>query len=77
MGRRPEVVKDNEDIILALKPGHAFCLVDHLLYNRDGNGRERLVVPRRLIQEVLASAYDDKHHFGRNYMVVALEGIHI
>lgn len=77
VGRKPSVVKDNEDIVSASKPGHAFRLVDHLLYNRDNNGRERLVIPRRLIQEILASAHDDKHHFGRDRMAAALDGVHM
>lgn len=75
-GRKPAVTKDSEDVVTASKAGHPFRLVDRLLYNRDEQGKERLVVPRSLVQEFLHDAHDDKHHFGRDRMMADLDGLH-
>lgn len=65
-----------EDLVTATKTGHPFRLVDDLLYNRDNNGRERLVIPKGLVWEYLQDVHDDKHHFARDRMVADLDGFH-
>jgi hypothetical protein len=67
-GRRPDLgynYSNNEVVINTLKPGHPFRLVDRLLYNRDNNGKERLVIPKTLVKEVLNYYYDEKYYFSR------------
>lgn len=51
--------KHYKDIVLALKPGHPFCLANYLLYNQDNNGKEHLVIPFLLIKKILAKAYNN------------------
>ncbi|KAN0080859.1 retrovirus-related Pol poly protein from transposon gypsy, partial [Elaphomyces granulatus] len=75
-GRKPATTTSNEVVVNASKPGHPFRLADHLLYNRDDNGTERLVIPKSLVQEILQVVHDDKHHFGRDRMMKELEMIH-
>jgi hypothetical protein len=75
-GRKPATTKSNEVVVNASKPGHPFRLADRLLYNRDDNGTERLVIPKSLVQEILQVVHDDKHHFGRDRMMKELEMIH-
>ena len=48
-GRKLNVIKDNKDVVSALKPGYLFRLVNGLLYNRDNDRKERLVIPFLLI----------------------------
>lgn len=71
-----QLVKDNEDVVSASKAGHPFRFVDGLLYNRDNDGIERLVIPSPLVQEFLQDAHDHKHHFGRDRMMADLERVH-
>jgi hypothetical protein len=52
-GRRPNIIKDNEVIINASKPSNLFRLVDGLLYNRDAEGKERLIIHKDLIPNIL------------------------
>jgi hypothetical protein len=52
-GRKPAVTMDNEIVVNASKPGYPFRLVDSLLYNRNSVGRERLVIPKPLVKDVL------------------------
>ncbi|KAL8366740.1 hypothetical protein RB595_010549 [Gaeumannomyces hyphopodioides] len=68
--------KQHEDVLNASKAGHPFRLVDGLLYNRDNDGSERLVVPTAEVLTVLRDAHDDRHHFSRTRMMQSLEGIH-
>ncbi|EJT68147.1 hypothetical protein GGTG_14273 [Gaeumannomyces tritici R3-111a-1] len=42
--------KDNEGVVNASKPGHTFRVANGLLYNRDSEGTERLVVPFGMIK---------------------------
>jgi hypothetical protein len=48
-GRKPIITKSNEVVINASKPGNPFRLVDGLLYNRDNEGKECLIIPKPLI----------------------------
>jgi hypothetical protein len=66
----------NEAVTNASKLGHPFRVADTLLYNRDNSGKERLVVPFSLIQDILRDVHDNKHHFGRERMMHELEGLH-
>jgi hypothetical protein len=75
-GRRPHVTRDNEVVVNASKPGNPFRLVDGLLYNRDAEGKERLVVPKDLIPDILQSTHHDKHQFARQRMWQDLDGVH-
>lgn len=75
-GRKPAVTRKRKEVVSASKPGYAFRLVDGLLYNRDESGTERLVIPYDLVQEFLADAHDQKHHFGRDRMMADLDGVH-
>lgn len=76
-GRRPDVGHGhNEVVVNASKPGHPFRLVDGLLYNGDSNGKERLVIPKPLVKEVLNYHHDEKHHFGRTRMLQDMDGLH-
>lgn len=65
----------NEDVVSASKPGHPFRFVNGLLYNRDSEGNERLVIPFPMIKDILRNAHDDKHHFGRDRMMADLEHV--
>jgi hypothetical protein len=51
--RKPAVTMDNEVVVNVSKPGYPFRLVDGLLYNRDSVGRERLVIPKPLVKDIL------------------------
>jgi hypothetical protein len=75
-GRKPDIKLDNEVVVSASKPGHPFRLVDGLLYNRDNEGIERLVVPKPVVPEMLQYYHDDKHHFGKHRMIQDMDGLH-
>jgi hypothetical protein len=76
-GQKPTILRgDNEVVVNASKAGHPFRLAEGLLYNRDNDGVERLVVPRNLVPEILHHYHDEKHHFGRERMLKDLQGIH-
>jgi hypothetical protein len=64
-GRRPTVTINNEVVINTSKPGYPFRLVEGFLYNRDSNSKERLVVPKPLVKEVLYYFYNEKYYFSR------------
>lgn len=51
--KKPRVDRHDGDIITALKPGHPFRVQNQLLYNRDNNDIERLVIPYKLIPKFL------------------------
>jgi hypothetical protein len=51
--RRPYIIRDNEVIINASKPGNPFRLVNSLLYNYNAKGKERLIIPKDLIPDIL------------------------
>ena len=46
-------VKKNEIVFNASKFGHPFRLIDGLLYSKDNEDKERLVIPHFLIPEFL------------------------
>jgi len=73
-GKRPG--QSNEAIANASIPGNPFRLQDHLLYFRNGDAAERLVVPRALIQLILEDVHNNRHHFSRNRILAQLEGMH-
>ncbi len=75
-GRKPHITRDNEVVVSAQKPGNPFRLDNGLLYNKDNNGKERLVIPAALIQEFLRDVHDDQHHFGKEKMMAKLEDVH-
>ena len=60
--------KKNEIVLDVSKFGYPFRLVDGLLYSKDNEGRERLVILYSLIPEFLQDIYDDKHYFGKERM---------
>lgn len=74
-GRKPRIEMNNEDVVDAFKAGHPFRLVNRLLYNIDVDQRERLVIPKGLIKEILYEVHDEKHHFGAHRMLADLEGV--
>ena len=59
-------------MIIALKPGYLFRLLESLFYNRDTDRVERLVIPETMIQDILQDAHDNKHHFGKDRMMQEL-----
>ena len=50
---RPATARKNEEVLDASKFGHTFRLKDGLLYSKDNEGMERLVVPFPLVQRFL------------------------
>jgi len=63
-GKQPG--QSNKAVANTSVPGNPFRLQDHLLYFRDGDAAERLVVPRALIQLILEDVYNNRHHFSCN-----------
>ncbi len=63
---RLAIAKENEEVFDTSKFGYIFRLKDSLLYSKDNEGIERLVILFSLIQRFLWDIYKDKHHFGKD-----------
>ncbi len=58
------------------KFGHFFYLYDGLLYFKDNDNKNQLIIFFDLILEFLQNIYDNKHHFGKNCMLQNLKRLH-
>ncbi|KAK3946942.1 hypothetical protein QBC32DRAFT_172681, partial [Pseudoneurospora amorphoporcata] len=70
-------VSEDGDIVFS-KAGYPFFMRDGLIYNQQveaGGHTNSLCVPYKFVKDVLETAHDDKHHFGRNRMMHDLKGV--
>lgn len=57
------------------KHGCPFEYINSLLYNIRPDGTRSLYIPRPLVKQLLALAYNEKHYFGRDKMLYNLRGL--
>lgn len=65
----------NKVIIIALKPKHAFCLINYLLYNYNNKEYKQLVISKLIINKILAKTYNNKHYFKKAKILKNLKSI--
>ena len=69
-------VRNTEDgDIVFFKAGYPFFMRNGLIYNQQADGTKNLCIPHKFVKDVLETAHDDKHHFGRNRMMYDLKGV--
>ena len=66
---RSKSVKTNKESLNASKFRYPFYFYDSLLYSKGNNDKNQLIIFFDLVFEFLQNVYDDKYHFGRDYIL--------